>query len=126
MVCQFLAEGMRSRKLTLKRASEITEKVLANYNLIDSEADFLSLIKELSKDFEELSKLEKDVLKQRHMDQRRHMENLVKDYVISNLHLHPQVSLTIMEEASKESSNLEALKQKFPEFNLFVQKHDVK
>ncbi|HYC79427.1 MAG TPA: hypothetical protein VEC17_00180, partial [Candidatus Binatia bacterium] len=54
MVCFFLAEGLRSRKISISRAAEIAEKVLNHVNLLDTETAFLNLVKELAKDFEEL------------------------------------------------------------------------
>ena len=53
-VCLFLAELLRTHKIALPRAAEIAEKVTQNINLIDSEAQFLTLIKQLAQDFQEL------------------------------------------------------------------------
>ena len=56
-VSLFLAEMLRTRSITLRRAADIAEQVINNINLIEGEADFLRLIKDLSRDFEELHQL---------------------------------------------------------------------
>lgn len=120
MVCLFLAEGMRTRKLSLKRAGEIAEKVLANINLIDTEEDFLKLVKELSKDFDELVLLENKVLKQRILDQKRNMESHVRNFSIQILPSNPKLALLILEKAAENDMTVETLAQTFPEFDQYL------
>lgn len=124
MVCLFLAEGMRTRKISLKRAGEIAEKVLANINLIDTEEDFLKLIKELSKDFEELLMLENKVLKQRSLDMKRDMEVKVREFSIQVLPTNPKLALLILEKAAENDASLESLAQTFPEFAEYLKKNN--
>ncbi len=121
VVCLFLAEQLRIRDITLSRAAEISKKVLQHINLLDQESDFLKLIQELAKDFEELHKLEKRVFFYMEEDQRKTMESHVKDFVIHILTQDMQLALQIMERTIKEGSDLSSLTNQFPKFKEFME-----
>lgn len=120
-VCLFLAEQLRIHRLTLARAAEIARKIVAHMNLIDTEYDFLNLVKELSKDFDELVVLEQRVYIGVVQDERKHMETLVKEFVIETLSNDSDLALAIMHDATQDKVKLSDLKQKFPQFNTFLQ-----
>lgn len=126
LTCLFLAEQMRIKTISLERASEIAQKVVANLNLLDTEQDFLKFIKELTSDFEELVHLEQRVFMHAEVNERRQMENQVKDFVISVLTHDANLALNIMEAAIKDGTKLEHLSQSFPEFKNYMEKtsHD--
>ena len=120
-VALFLAELLRTRKTNLIRAAEIAQKVVNNINLIDTEHDFLRLIKELSADFEELNKLEPLISFNVHRNERREIEIKVRQFVVSIVSSDMGQALAILQEAIKDDSLLEDLCQKFPQFNQFIQ-----
>lgn len=120
MVCLFLAELLRTHKISLNRAAEIAQKVVENINLINNEKDFLGLISELNKDFEELFRLEDRVFFHIAVDERKQMESQVRSFVIQIISDDPKMALDIMMEAIKEESKLETLSVKFPKFNDFL------
>jgi hypothetical protein len=123
MVCLFLAEGLRSRRITLPRASEIAEKVLAHINLIDTESAFLSLIKELSHDFEEIRPLHGKVLEEQQSTDRRKVERLVEQYAVQLLPTDPKQAMAILDIASKQAISLNLLSVQFPDFKRFYDQH---
>lgn len=116
MLCLFLAEGIRTRKIALRRSAEIAEHVLRHINLLETEADFLMLVKELSKDFEELVPLEGKMLICQDLGVKRDLELLVKDYVVSILPTDSITALNILQDASTGKFTLELLQSKYPEF----------
>lgn len=119
-VCLFLAEQIRIRKITLKRAAEIAQKVVAHMNLLDTEHDFLQLIKELTKDFDELVKLEEHVFLHAKMSERNDMEHHVKDFVVSILSRDSKLALQILTDATADGADYQKLLEKFPEFNDYM------
>lgn len=121
MACLFLAEGLRTRRLELQRASEIAEKILQNINLLDTEHDFLSLVKELSKDFQELTALEHKLGQSIELNEKRKLEQQVREYVVTILPSDTQTAMAILQDAAHEKVSLESLKSKYPEFNKFIQ-----
>ena len=122
LTCLFLAEQLRTKKISLQRASEIAQKVVQNLNLLDTEQDFLKFIKELTADFEELVHLEQRVFMHAEVTERRQMESHVKEFVISVLTHDANLALTIMEAAVKDETRLEHLLQSFPEFKNYMEK----
>ncbi len=121
VVCMFLAEGLRSRNITLVRGAEIAQKVYDNLNLLDSEQDFLRLIKELSNDFEELLQLEQRVNMYVASDQRAKMEKLVKEFVAAAMVSDSKTALDLIHEATKPDSTIESLKKTFPKFQEYLE-----
>lgn len=120
LICMFLAEQLRVNKISLRRAAEIAQKVLNNMNLIDSEQDLLVFIRDLSKDFEELIKLEDRVFFWKQANERKDLESSVRAYVIETIYKDPDLALKILNEAIKDEAKLEDLKQKFPSFAEFL------
>jgi hypothetical protein len=120
-VCMFLAEMLRTRKVSLARSAEIAQKVVDNINLIDTEEDFLRLIKELTSDFEELFKLQKIVLLDVERSQRRDMEETVREYVINIMGTDARQALDVLVEAVKAESQLPQLCAKFPKLKEFTE-----
>ncbi|MBI3952503.1 MAG: hypothetical protein HY336_00940 [Candidatus Doudnabacteria bacterium] len=120
LVCFFLAEQLRVHKISLRRACEIGQKVLDNINLVESEEDFLRLVSELSKDFEELLGLEKRTFFYVEETKRSSMEQAVRDFVILNLVNDMPQAVGLLSEAVKESADTSRLCQLFPKFSQFL------
>ncbi len=120
-VCLFLAEGLRTRRIALTRALEIAQKVLDNLNLLDTEYDFLRLIKELSNDFEELLKLEQRVFLYVKSDERAKTELVVKDFVVNQLSTNMAEAVKVMDEVINHKVSLDQLKTKYPAFKTFIE-----
>lgn len=123
LTCLFLVEGLRTRKMPLPRVVEIAEKFLDHVNLLDSERDFLLLVKELSKDFEELVALENKILQNRNIQERRKFEQLVKEFAIKYMSDNSQLALKVLKEACSDTANISTLSSRYPEFNQFAKKY---
>ncbi len=123
MVCLFLAEGLRTRNMGLRRAGEIAEKVLQNMNLLDNERDFLMLVKELAKDFDEMTTLEKKLIMDKEKKEKRDMERIVKDFSVQSLSGNSHQALSLLQDATGQNVTLEELEKKYPDFKEFVEEH---
>jgi hypothetical protein len=123
MVCHFLAEALRTKKTNLPRAAEIGEKFLVHINLLDTEKDFLSLVKELSKDFEELVVLENKIHKSIAQQQSRTLEDLIREFTVEVLAQDSKLALSILQDAAAGKVSLKDLEEKYPAFKEFVNKH---
>jgi hypothetical protein len=124
MVCLFLAEGLRTRHISVKRAADIAEKVLAHFNLLDSETAFMSFVKELSLEFQELGKLQSKIVKDSHHANRRGWEKAVQEYATGILHSDSRHALDILESASHPDAKLEDILKKFPRFKQFYHSYE--
>ncbi len=120
-VCLFLAELLRTRRITLMRAAEIAEQVTQNITLIDSEAQFLALIKDLTSQFQELLHLGERVHLHMDMTKRLLMESQVREFVITFLTRDTGLALNVLQEAVKDSIQTNDLCVKFPQFQQFIQ-----
>lgn len=120
-VCYFLAELLRTHRVSLARASEITQKVLANINLIDTEAQFLKLVKELSQDFQELLSLGRRVDMHLKVGEREQFEIHVREFVILSLNSDPPSAMAVLKEAVTEGVAVEAICAKYPTFKQFME-----
>jgi hypothetical protein len=116
MVCHFLAEGLRTRRIGIRRAEEIAEKVLAHVNVIDSESDFLHLVKELAHDFDEMISFENKLLLGRVTKERRELENKAQEYAIRMLPVDPVKAMGALKDACKDGTTMDAMRLKYPDF----------
>ncbi|HEX9503167.1 MAG TPA: hypothetical protein VF974_02490 [Patescibacteria group bacterium] len=119
-VSLFLAELLRSRKISLERAAEIAQKVVENINLIDSEHNFLQFVKELTLDFDELFPFEERVHMHVHVGERRDLERKVRGYAVHIMPSDLNQALAILQEALKDEVQLPDLYVKFPQFKQFI------
>lgn len=119
-VCYFLAELLRTRKITLTRSAEIAQKVVDHINLIDSEADFLRLIKEMTSDFEELFQLTERIQTTIKVDTRKDLEAGVREFVIRMLPQDTKLALEVLLAAIQENTKVDDLCARFPQFKDFL------
>lgn len=121
-VCLFLAEMLRTRNTSLERSAEIAAAVVEKLPTIESEAEFLEIVRTMEADFQELKVLEEDLAFHHQADARQKMEQLVREFAIGSLPGDPERAVVIMEESLKPGSTLASLREKFADFNEFVGK----
>lgn len=122
-VCYFLAELLRNHKVGLKRAGEISQKVLANINLIDTEVQFLKFIKDISLDFQELIPLTERINIHMRMSERQVMESQVREFVLAAIPVDLGTATDILHEAVKDGCTAQGLCGQFPQFKQFIETH---
>jgi len=117
----FLAELLRTRKITLHRAADIAQKVVENINLIDTEEHFLKLVKELSSDFDELQHLVERYHMHLKVTDRKDLEHKARMFAIQIMSSDMNLALQVLQEATKENAQLEDLYIKIPQLKHFVE-----
>src|SRR6185436_7071636 len=100
----FLAELLRTRKITLHRAADIAQKVVENINLIDTEEHFLKLVKELSSDFDELQHLVERYHMHLKVTDRKDLEHKARMFAIQIMSSDMNLALQVLQEATKENA----------------------
>ncbi|OGE79758.1 MAG: hypothetical protein A2660_02080 [Candidatus Doudnabacteria bacterium RIFCSPHIGHO2_01_FULL_45_18] len=120
-VSLFLAEMLRTRSITLRRAADIAEQVINNINLIEGEADFLRLIKDLSRDFEELHQLSGRIQMNGRSRQRQDLEQQVREFVITTMSADLKLASDVLQAAVGQDLVLDNLCLQFPQFKQFVE-----
>jgi len=122
-VCFFLSEMLRTHKISLERSAEIAQRILENINLIDTEEDFLKLIKELSKDFEELVRLEEQAHYRVEQSDRKSLDHIVREFVIYTIAEDLKLALALLQEVVNKKCTPQELCAKYPEFSQFIDKN---
>jgi len=123
MTCLFLADQLRQRKLSTSSVGSIAQTISRHINLMDTDRDFLGLLKELSKDFAGLEPLEKQVLDRAAQKARRQMEDLVHSYATDALASDPAGALRVIQAAAEPDATVERLTSQFPELQAFIEAH---
>jgi hypothetical protein len=125
-VALFLAEGLRTTAISKARAGEIAEKVLAHINLMDNETHFLSFIRELSRDFQELRPLERKLEREQQMSETRSLGDAIREYAVEALHSEPAEALEILKAAGEPGFSQASIYVRFPKFKDYHQKKHAK
>jgi len=121
-VCRFLSDSLHHGTITVARAGEVAEKIVHNISLVNHEYDFLNLLKELAKDFQELTALTEEVTINIKKLERQKLELMVKNFVVQHLHHDLEEAREIMEAVMDETVKLPELKKKFQSFRDYVDK----
>ena len=116
LVAMFLAEVIRSRRTSLSRAAEISDRVIQLLPQMKTESQALSLLTDVEKDFEEMV-----VLKQAlHFGYRdtdiQVYEQDIKEYAARIFTQDMALSVAFLQEASKPDMDIQKLCFKYPDF----------
>lgn len=124
-VCQFLAEQLRTRQVSLERAAEIAEGVVGRLERIKTDEEFQEAVREAHVEFEEMRQLQSRFESRAILSEREEMERLVREYAAGKLPLDPQAALLLLREALQPDTTLDWLLRKYPELNYYY-KHEFK
>jgi hypothetical protein len=120
LVALFLAENIRSRKISLKRAAEISETVVLNLARLGSEEEVLQFLAEVERDFEEVITL-KQVLHFGYAQTDIAMyEDEIKEYAARIFPEDMVLSAGFLQDAIKPEMTIQKLSLKYPDFCRFV------
>jgi hypothetical protein len=116
MAGMFLAEVIRSRRVSLRRAAEISHQVVIILPKISSEKDALALLTEVEKDFEEITVF-KQALHFGYSDTDiRVYEREIKEYAAKIFTQDMPFSASFLQDASKQEMDIVKLCLKYPNF----------
>jgi len=126
LIALFLAEIIRSRRTSLKRAAEISRFVIKTIPAIHSESEALNMLTLIEKDFEEVITL-KQVL---HFGYKKSnikiYEQEVKEFAAEVLIKNMVESSAFLQDAAREDMTIQELCLEYPKFCEFFYQHSEK
>lgn len=122
LVTAFLAEALRSRRTSLPRAAEISQRVVANIKNCKNESDTLSMLTDIEKDFEEVKSLKQAVHFGYKEGDLKVFENEIKEYASSILSEDISLSAGFLKDAAMPDMTIQGLCIKHPKFFDFLLK----
>ncbi len=116
IVAFFLAEILRSRRTSLKRAAEIAHKVISVLPQVDSETGILSMLTDVEKEFEEIAVLKQALHFGYEESDVRVYEKEIKDYASKIFVKDMVLSARFLQDAATPEMTIQKLCLKYPEF----------
>ncbi len=126
LVALFLAETIRSRRTSLSRAAEISQRVLDNLPLLKSEDQTLSILTDIEKDFQEVSALKQALHFGYQTSDIKVYEPEIKDYAARIFTTDMHKSAAFLKDASEPGATIQRLCVLYPDFCQFLSKHSDK
>lgn len=120
LVGLFLAEIIRSRRTTIKRAAEICRRVVNLLGRIKSEAEVLLMLEDIERDFEEVAILKQALNFGYSPSDTRVYEDEIKIYVARLFERDIVGSAQFLQDAAEDSATIQHLCIKYPEFCRFL------
>lgn len=122
MVAMFLAEIIRSRRISLRRAAEISGEVIALLPQVHTEKDVLGLLTEVEKDFEEIVVLKQALHFGYNETDIKIYEHDIKEFAAEIFTKDMPLSVGFLQDASRPSMDIVKLCLKYPDFCQFLLK----
>ena len=120
LVALFLAEAIRSRRTSLSRAAEISQRVIAGLPNLDSESRALEALTEVEKDFQEISTLKQALHFGYEPSEIRVYESEIKDFASKIFTKNINLSAAFLQDAAKPGTTIQQLCIKYPDFCDFL------
>jgi hypothetical protein len=120
LVALFLAEAIRSKRTSLYRAAEISERVLNILPKIKSETDALSMLTEIESDFQEVTALKQALHFGYKASDIKIYEDEIKIFASKIFEKDITMSNTFLQDATKPGTNIQELCLKYPNFCNFL------
>ncbi len=116
LIALFLAEAIRSRRISLARAAEISKRVVARLPGLESEDEALLMLTQIEKDFEEVTVLKQALHFGYQASSIKVYESEIKDYVSKILARDINSSTAFLQDAASPGLTIQQLCLKYPEF----------
>ncbi len=116
LVALFLAEIIRSRRTSLRRAAEISNWVIRNLPKMTSETAILGLLTDIERDFEEVAALKQALhFGYKELDIKV-FEHEIRQYASDIFAKDMVLSAAFLQDASKSDMDIQRLCLKYPDF----------
>ena len=119
----FLAEIIRSRRTSLRRAAEISQRVVEMLPAMHSESDTLYLLTEIEKDFEEVTSLKQALNFGQAGSETDSYQSEIKEFASEVFTEDMVLSAAFLKDAAAPDSSIQALCLKYPQFCTFLLSH---
>ncbi len=116
LVALFLAEAIRSRRTSLPRAAEISQRVISKIKNCRDENQTLSMLTDIEKDFEEISTLKQALHFGYEANDLKVFEKEIKEYASKIISEDLKASADFLEEAALPGMTIQQLCIKYPKF----------
>ncbi len=113
----FLSEIIRSRRISLARAAEISEAVNSAMQNMKSEEELLSYLTGIEKDFEEVRGLKEVLNFGLRQPETKIYEREIKEYAAELFKNDMVASSIFLQDAAKSSMTMQELCLRYPEFS---------
>lgn len=120
LVALFLAEAIRSRRTSLSRAAEISQRVISGLGKIASEGQALAMLEDIEKDFEEISDLKQALHFGYESSDIKIFEPEIKDYASKIFTQDLKLSGDFLNDAARPDMTIQELCIKYPQFCQFL------
>jgi hypothetical protein len=116
LVALFLAEALRSRRMSLSRAAEVSRRVVSSMGSVNSEEQTLQLLTNIERDFEEVASLKQAL----HFGYRPYdikvYESEIRDYASKTFAQDMNMSNAFLQDAARPGTNIQEMCVKYPDF----------
>jgi hypothetical protein len=116
----YLANLLRSNKITLIRAGQIAGQISSNINLLDTYEHYSKFLQSLSREFPELADLKVKIDSSSQNLRRKELEQKVQQFAVKIMASDSKQAHAIIEEVMREGITQQKLMEKFPNFGEFV------
>lgn len=123
MVALFLAEAIRSRRMSISRAAEISQRVVSNLPRVSSENEVLNMLTDISRDFDEVVVLKQALHFGHHPSDVKIFESEIKYYASEILENDIDASNAFLQYAAQPGMTIQQLFLKYPTFCQFLMSH---
>jgi len=116
LIALFLAEVIRTRRTSLRRAAEISHLVVSRLPQINSEDQMLLMLTDIEKEFEEVSALKQVLHFGYGPSDIKVYEREIKEYASKIFIKDIHTSNTFLQDAAQPGMNIQQLCLKYPDF----------
>jgi hypothetical protein len=120
LVAFFLAEIIRSRRTSIRRAAEISELIIRNMSSLVSESAALNWIEEIEHDFEELTNLRQALRFNYDASSIQVYEKEIREFAAALFQQDMAKSASFLKDAAKANNTIQELCIQYPEFCSFL------
>lgn len=123
MIAMFLSEAIRTKRITLARAAEISQRVVADLPFIMNESGALMMLTDIEKDFGEITVLKQALHFGYHASDIKIFEQEIKDYAAKIFVRDIPLSNRFLQDAASVGMTIQQLCLKYPDFCDYLQNH---
>jgi len=116
LVALFLAEALRSRRMSLGRAAEISRRVVSGIGTLNSEGQALELLTNIEREFEEVTSLKQALHFGYRLSDVKIYETEIRDYASKIFARDMNLSNAFLQDAARPDASIQQLCLKYPEF----------
>jgi hypothetical protein len=120
LIALFLAEEVRSRRTSLQRAAEISQRVVSRLKDINTEGNALAVLTEIEKDFREVTSLRQALHFGYKASDVKIWESEVKDYASKLFSKDMRASAEFLRQAAESGATIQDLCIKYPAFSNYI------